>query len=247
MNKKVLIIHPHDKSTSFLERIRNYLSFELQNSVHYFNIKPNELSHNECLKVIKDFPSSGLVLFMGHGRSNCLYGAVGDDYGTMPSEDAILEHPDRYFSNENYINLENVGVFREKKVIALTCNSNDQIGREAIRSGAKVFLGFGNLPTSIEELKEEGEQEKRGLSLSTVEKALKSEINYVIKKSIVIGITKNHSFGELMNVIWFVTNQRISDYLVNKKTISERKVIANYLYRFKREIKIHGDKSIKLT
>lgn len=246
MDKKILIIHPYDKSTSFLERIKNHLQAEFEESVHYFNIKPNKASHTHCLETIKDFSENGLLLFMGHGKSNCLYGAKGDYYGTLENELVKAEEPEKYFYEDNFINQQNIKVFSGKKIISLSCNSNGQIGRFSIENGAKVFLGFGDLPTSIQELKEQGEEGKSGVSLSKIEQALKTEINDIIKKSVGIGIIKGYSYKELVELICFITNQKITNYLVNQKKISERKLIANYLYTFKREMRIYGNGNEKL-
>ena len=246
MDKKILIVHPYDKSTSFLERIKNHLQVEFPDILHYFSIKPNEDSHTQCLKTIRDFSRNGLLLFMGHGKSNCLYGAKGDYYGTLENELVKVEDPDKYFYKDNFINKQNIEVFNGKKIISLSCNSNGQLGRNSVDNGAKVFLGFGDLPTSIEELKEKGVESKSGVSLGKIEQALKTEINDIIKKSIGLGIVKQFSFRELVDLIYFVTNQKITHYLVNQKKVSERKLIANYLYTFKKEIKIYGNGNIKL-
>lgn len=246
MSKKILIVHPYDKSTTFLDRIKSHLQTKFIEDCQYFNIKPQFASHKQCLSEINNFSEDGLILFMGHGKSNSLYGAKGDYYGTLENELVKEENPEKYFYEDNFITEENVNIFKGKKVICLSCNSNGQIGRKAIEFGAKVFLGFGDLPTSVGELEDKGEESKTGISLSTVEQAIKTEINYVIKKSIEIGIVNNYSFVELVNLIHFISNQRISDYLVNQKKISERKIIANYIYDFKKEIKIYGDKNEKL-
>jgi hypothetical protein len=218
MDKKVLIVHPYDKSTRFLERIKNYLQAEFPEDSHYFNVKPNLKSHNQCLELIMDFSNNHLLLFMGHGKSNSLYGAKGDYYGTLENNDVKSEKPDLYYYNDDYINLENIDVLKDKKVIVLSCNSNSQIGRKAVAKGAKVFLGFGDLPTSIAELEEKGEENKSGVSLSKIEQALKTEINDIVKKSIAISIKKNNTFTQLFDLICFVTNQKISHYLVNDFT-----------------------------
>jgi len=246
MDKKILVIHPYDKSTSFLERIKNHLQTEFKDMVHYFSIKPNEASHSQCIATIKDFSEDGLLLFMGHGKSNCLYGAKGDYYGTLENGLVKAEEPDKYFYEDNFINEQNVEVFSGKKIISLSCNSNGQIGRYSIERGAKVFLGFGDLPTSIEELKEQGKESKSGVSLAKIEQFIKTEINDIIKKSVGIGVIKGYSFNELVKLIYFITTQKISHYLVNQKKVSERKLIANYLYTFKKEMKVYGNGNEKL-
>lgn len=246
MEKQLLIVHPYDKSTSFLDRIKNHLLSEFSETCHYFNVKPNKSSHIQCLTLINDPSKFELILFMGHGKSNCLSGAKGDYYGSLENELVKTETPEKYFYEDNFINENNLYAFTDKKIISLSCNSNGQIGRKSIDYGAKVFLGFGDLPTSIEELKEQGEESKLGVSLCKIEQALKTEINDIVKKSISIGIHKSYSFSQLEDLIHFLTNQKISNYLVNQKKISERKLIANYLYTFKKEIKIYGNKAEKL-
>lgn len=247
MAKNILIIHPYDKTTTFLERIKNYLQYSFSENLHYYNIKTNKGSHKYCLDIIQKFSPNGFILYMGHGKSNCLYGAIGDYCEAFTDNEAKIENPEEYFSNTDFINLENVKVFNNKKVICLTCNSNSQIGRRALENGVKVFVGFGDLPTSTGELKEQGEENRLGVSLKMIEKALKSEINYIIKKSIQIAVEKDYTFRELVDLIHFITNQRINYYLVDQKKVKERKLIANYLYTFKKEIKIYGNGNEKLV
>jgi hypothetical protein len=247
MRKPLLIIHPEDSTTGFLDKIKSHLKRELTGLTHHYNVKPNEGSHNNCFQSISDHSEDGLILFMGHGRSNFLYGAKGKLFDSdFISDDAKEESPENYFYKEEFITLDNIDVFKNKKVVCLTCNSNGIIGKEAIDKGAKVFLGFGNLPSSIEELIEQGEKNETGTSLASVEKVLKTEINYIIKKSITIGINKNYNFEQLFDVIRFIGNQRIAFYLINQKKVSERKIIANYLYSFKKGIVIYGNAKEKL-
>jgi hypothetical protein len=247
MHKPLLIVHPEDSTTGFLDKIKNHLNNELAHLTHHYNVKPNENSHINCLKDILDHPENGLILFMGHGRSNYLYGAKGKSFdNAFISDDAKKEHLQDYFYKEKFITFDNIDTFKNKKVFCLTCNSNGKIGVEAIKKGAKVFLGFGDLPTSIEELKEQGEENKPGTSLASIERVLKTEINYIVKKSITIGIKKKQTFEQLYDLIRFITNQRIAYYLVDQKKVSERKLIANYLYNFKQGVVIYGNRKEKL-
>jgi len=247
MQKSLLIVHPEDPTTNFLDKIKNHLNDNLTGLTHHFNVKENVESHEQCINNILHHSESGLILFMGHGRSNYLYGAKGKYFGNdFVSEEAKKEHPEDYFHKEEFINFENIVMFKNKKVFCLTCNSNGKIGAEAIKKGAKVFFGFGNLPTSIEELIEQGEKNEPGTSLASVEKVLKTEINYIVKQSITIGIKKEYTFKQLFDLIRFMTNQKITYYLIEQKKISERKIIANYLYNFKKGMVIYGDVKAKL-
>lgn len=239
--KPILIIHPNDTTTIFLNRIKHHLTNNFGELTHHFNIYPNELSHQSCLEKIRQMPNNGLIIFLGHGRSDKLYGAKGKKYNAFVSPDSIQENPDEYYYNEDFINTENVSVFEGKKIFCLACNSNSKIAQTAVLKGAKSFLGFGDIPTSYGEFKEKGIEASTDLVIK-----LKSELNYIIKKSLFIGIDKDLSFEELLNVIKLITNQRLTDILINQKKFKERYILADYLYFFKKEAIVVGQKKLKL-
>ena len=240
-HKNILIVHPYDRTTFFLKRINNYLQVKLGENIHYFNVKPNDVSHNECLEKIRTHPSEGLVIFLGHGRSDNLYGGKSDNYSDFIEENARMEHPDQYFYQENFINKENIEVFSNKKVFCLSCNSNDKISDLAVEKGAITFLGFGNIPTSIGEFKERGKN-----ASNEIIKAMKTEISYITKKSLFYALINDHTFTGLLDITNFITNQSISAILTGQKWFKERYLLTDFLYYLKNDIKIKGNKNIKL-
>ncbi|QBA23063.1 hypothetical protein EU348_18525 [Chryseobacterium indologenes] len=244
VQKQILIVHPNDKTTSFLDKIKNYLVQRFEDQIHHFNIYPNDDSHNQCIARIKSNPDNGLIIFFGHGKTTKLYGAKGDlyDESDFVSPDAIAEKPDNYYYNDDFINENNIDIFNGKKVFCLACNSNAKVASFAIENGAKTFLGFGNIPTSISEFKEDGLE---NISNDIV-KLMKTELNYIVKRSLEIGIKKNYTFNQLRDVIQFITNQRIAHYLKVDKTSKVRQTLTFYLYMFKSNIKIFGDPNTTL-
>src|SRR5258708_26395188 len=102
--KRILIVHPYDKTTTFLDRIKSHLQTQFRDEVHYFSVKPNIESHEKCLERINNHSANGLIIFLGHGRSDTLYGAKGDEYAASVSEEAIAESPERFYYNDNFIN-----------------------------------------------------------------------------------------------------------------------------------------------
>lgn len=244
MKKRILIVHPHDKSTSFLERIKNHLICQLPNDVHYFNIKPNEISHQQCLEKISEHPSEGIVLFLGHGRSDRLFGSKGDLYENIEfvSEDAREANPEKYYFNDNFINETNSQIFKGKKVVCLACKSNEVIALSALNNNAISFLGFGDIPTSAAEFRKNGEENFTSSLVAT----MKAEVCYIIKTSLVYSINNGHSFGDFLNTIKFITNQRIGFFRINAKWFRDRHLLADYLYFFKREALLLGDKKVRI-
>jgi hypothetical protein len=247
MSKSVLIIHPKDKTTSFLDRIKGFLvRGEFQDLITHFNVQLNMKSHSDCLKSLLNTPDEGLIIFLGHGTENKLYGAKG--YGGNQHSNVLLsaENSESCFDNENFIDSSNISVFKNKKIFCLSCNSNDNIGKEAERKGVSAFLGFGALPTSIEELQKDYPGIVFGISKSTIILEFKTELNYIIKKSITYSIDNNFNFEQLVDIIKFITNQRINYFLINRKKLKERKIIVDLLYGLKKGIVVYGNKKEKL-
>jgi len=237
----ILIIHPYDRSTFFLKRIKNYLQVQFGSDVYYFSVKPNDTSHHECLERIKQHPNSGLIIFLGHGRTDRLYGGKSEKYSALVSDSARLEISEEYYYNENFINESNIDVLKSKKIFCLACNSNSRISDYAIQKEALAFLGFGDIPTTIGEFKEKGKNVS-----NDVIRYMKTEINHIIKKCLAYSIKNEYSFRNLFDLINLTTNQRIMYYLKYQKYFKERYLLTDYLYFFKKEIKIKGDKNIKL-
>lgn len=242
--KQILIIHPKDKTTSFLDKIKNHLIDSFKDDVHHFNIQPNQKSHNECLERITSHTGSGLIIFLGHGRTDKLFGSKGElfDSAEFVSLEAKMESPEEYYNNDNFISKENASVFSGKKVFCLACNSNNKIAKYAIENGAKTFLGFGDIPTSKEEFQDDG---MTNVSNDIV-KAMKTELIYIIKKSLEYSISNSYNFEQLQNIIHFLINQRISEYLITRKDYKERYLLTDYLYQLKKDLTVFGDKKIKL-
>jgi len=239
--KPILVVHPNDKTTKFLDKIKDHLIEKFGEQVHHFNIYPNESSHQSCLERISIHPENGLIIFLGHGTTDKLHGGKGEFYGTFENELVKAEFPEKYYYNDNFIHQGNAIVFKNKKVFCLSCNSNDKIATYSVDSGAQSFFGFGDIPTSKGEFEGKGEKGTNELVVK-----MKTELNYIIKTSLSICIERGLTFEELLNYIQFIANQRLTDVLVNQKKIKDRQVLADYLYYLKKEASIIGERKVKL-
>ena len=239
---KILIVHPYDRSTFFLKRISNYLISSFNDKIHYFSVKTNRHSHDECLKEIQSHPENGLIIFLGHGRSDKLYGAKSDTFGEMVSLDYSTEHESVNFYEDDFINSLNLGIFKNKHIFCLSCNSNDKIAKIAVEKGALSFIGFGDIPTSLQEFAAHGDY--AGLRLVVM---MKSEVNFIIKNAIYYSLKNKLTFDELVNIIVLITNQRISRLLLNETNLRFRTLLVDHLYFFKKDIVILGNKSERLN
>lgn len=246
--KPILIIHPKDKTTYFLNRIKHHLIEKFGNSIHHFDIYPNEESHQLCLKRITNHPKNGFVIFLGHGRTDKLYGSKGDRFknSDFVSQEAKCENPEAYYYNNDFINEGNAEIFAGKKVFCLACNSNNKIAGFAVTKGAKAFLGFGDIPTSSEEFIDDGIDNRVGQNIETLSAFMKKELNYIIKTSLALGIAQNSTLEKLLGFIQFISNQRLADILINQKHLKERFILADYIYYLKKGAAVFGQKNIKI-
>jgi len=242
MSKPILIIHPNDKTTKFLNRIKNHLVNNFFQKTHHFNIQYSNQSHDDCLERINSHQANGLIIFLGHGRSDSLYGSKAPFYDNdFVSSDAKEEFPEKYYGKEIFINDSNIKAFKNKHIFCLSCNSNEKISKDAINRGAVSFIGFGDIPSSESEINDY-KIDQNIYSIARITRIMKTEINYIFKRSLEILISDNLTFNQLYNLIVFIINQRITDILVNNKELKERYIITDMLYNLKRDMICLGDK-----
>jgi hypothetical protein len=129
---KVIIIHPQDKSTEFLKEI-----------VRAFNagegivlIEPDLKYDATALKKQLDesCAEGDIILFLGHGRSDGLYGAPNEK-----GEKTILLSRDQARA-----------ILEKRNAVLFACDSNALLKR--IGDGVTRFVGFGNMPTDWDEI-----------------------------------------------------------------------------------------------
>lgn len=228
---KVLCVHPYDKTTRFLNRIQHHLVNSFPKDVAYFRVQPWELSHTQCLKRIVGGEES-FVIFLGHGRSDSLYGAVSDDLRGYSN----LDH--RYsagFQNENFITVNNAEIFRGKRVFCFSCNSADKLGRVAVEKGAVSFMGFGDIPT-------DGEVKNiHGLEMKYFTASFKGELVVILKTCLARSIADNLNFVELRDLIKRKVDAAIYRELLIKKGRKHHVLLARHLAYLTIQFRTFGD------
>jgi hypothetical protein len=130
MNHKIILIHPQDPSTSFLEAI---ISFLERGNFPVKVFKPGSQPTNLNAEIEACYEEGDILVFLGHGSSRELYGSANEQ-----QEKTILFSTDQAAS-----------FFSNKKNILLACRSAELL-INANPSGE--YVGFGDLPTSIEEV-----------------------------------------------------------------------------------------------
>mgnify|MGYP000364058611 CR=1 FL=1 len=125
-------IHPVDKTTSFLSDIYSkVISVIGEENVCVFDF--NSATCQENFDKIKSLPDDSLIVFLGHGRNDRLYG-VEDE------------------SDEAFVEVNKMWVFDDKSLFALACHSSQLLQGSHHKTRIKHSIGFGDLPTSSEEI-----------------------------------------------------------------------------------------------
>ncbi len=216
----------------FLNRIQNHLKRALVEVFHCYKVKPNQESHDACLERLRTLSDEELILFLGHGRSDRLYGANSHtDFFASPYFD---------YENDNFINKDNIDVFVGKKVFCLSCNSADGLGKVAVQKGAKAFIGFGDIPTDNEILPE------LGTKLNLLIARFKGEVNWIVKTSLVFSIRNNSTFFQLVDTVRLLANFRINEIILGNQGLRQRRLLADYLFNFKENMRLFGDGNAQL-
>ncbi len=203
-------------------------------------------SHDRCLAEIAAHDNNESIIFLGHGKSDSLFGASFPSTCGMVSDDYLAENPHEKHLSEDFINPDNISIFKEKKIFCLTCNSADSLGELAIEAGAKVFLGFGDIPTenhADQDIRLYLDQWKSPMP-DRLTKIFKGDIQVIIKSSLLVGLNEKLSYEDVRNIIIHKTNLRIDDILKHHKGIKRRRLLCDYLFQFKEEMTVFGNSNL---
>jgi hypothetical protein len=224
----IYAIHPADKDLNFLKRINEELRIKLAVEYKYLRLEANNQSHEFCINTLtKDKNSS--VFFFCHALEKSIRGCK------IESRFSSLSHKDYNYGPLISPSL-NIKIFEGKKVFCLACNSSD-LGKYAIGAGAKVFLGFGDIPFYLRENFKE----------SIIEAGVKRELSLILFESLQLFVFKHWSFNQLSSYLQLLINKRRSALLNDKSNgVNIRKEISNVLSRVKNGIAMFGNGELKI-
>ena len=219
-------VHPADKNLNFLSKVNTDLADKYLYT--YLYLEANHHTHEKCINALQK-SSSGLLFFFCHSLDKTIRGCKIENAASSKS------HKD--FNYGPLISpSKNIEIFKGKKVFCLACFSKD-LGPDAISAGAKVYIGFGDIPFYLtDNFKEE-----------RVEAEVKTKLAKIIYQSLCIAIDENYSFNKLSTTLQLIINKErfnlLSDTSPGRKFRVE---IAKVLSRIKNGITMYGDGNLKL-
>lgn len=131
MKNNIICIYPEDPTTDFLLPVYERLS-RLSNFVGYRKNTILQDNRTQIIDALKNTAPSSIVVFMGHGASNRLYGSVDID-GT---KQILLDDND-------------IELFDNFNTICISCRS-----AEFLKKCRGSFIGFGDIVSDFSEVLE---------------------------------------------------------------------------------------------
>ena len=124
--KKAVCIYPEDLTTDFLLPLYEHIC----NNMHAVGIHTDTTDEDDSLdKIYEEIKDAEVVIFLGHGTSQKLYGSRCDN---VVFEEANQE------------------LLHDKRLLLLSCNSNQFIHNYGLENA----IGFGFLPTSLDDVRQ---------------------------------------------------------------------------------------------
>jgi len=210
----IQIIISIDPSTQFLFEIVDKLK-HYDTNCNVYEIHPSDESYSKTFDIISNLEQNSRVLFLGHGQSNQLYG--GECLDTFPKK--------------AFIKLNEMSVFKEQHLFLLACDSADLIKSSFRHSKMSKSIGFGGLPTSMEEVEKDKKLSSEGISEQTIE-GFKNEIVNTVS----IALALHHKdFNKLSDYLTLLLDQRINNAVLVKKDRN----LADLLYKMRHEMVLY--------
>ncbi|WP_272148615.1 hypothetical protein [Tenacibaculum aiptasiae] len=214
----IVIIISVDPSTRFLFDIveslkSNSIEFEL------IEVHPKEESYKACLDIIVELPKNTTILFLGHGQDDQIYGGeLLDDFPKQP-----------------LIKRNEMGIFKNQNLFLLACDSASLIKSSFRIAKTNKAIGFGPLPTEIEEVENDKKLVNEGITLDTIE-LFKQAINETVILSL-LEYFKDEAkdFIYLKDYLNLHLNKRINKAILDE----DNRNLADLLFNMKNDMVIY--------
>lgn len=234
---RILAIHPLNEDLRFLNKFIIQMENEFGDFFNSATLANNYSSHEKALTLIDNLEENDIVFLLIHGATRVIYGC---EYRSK-----FATHSKRYVHFDKYgyfIDKNNIHVLSNKKIICLSCNS-DSLGKLAIESGARLFIGF-----SVIDFDNRSQllanQKPRQSVIAKTKYSLRNSLFNAIK----ISLKENLSHSEFLALLKICINVEMDRLIIEnkgKRGYEYYKTAAGCLYNIKEGIVLYGDGTAK--
>ena len=210
----IQIIISIDPSIDFLWKIVERLQ---EKGVEYnlTEIHPTAESYEQSLISISQFEKESVVLFFGHGQSNQLYG--GENIKSFPKKPIVK--------------INEMSIFQEQYLFLLACDSAGLIKSSFRIAKTKKTIGFGALPTSIEEVENDKKLSAEGISKQTINE-FKEAIVETVSEALLLS---SNDFIFLKDYLTLLIDKKINNAILRKNNPN----LADLLFRMRHDMVLY--------
>ena len=236
----IRIICPRDPTIRSVERQARRLDRRLDLDSRVYVVMPNDWSKRKCHKAIRSWDNADLIVFMGHGRSDSLFGSRGDLFNVTGGEDAFDKETEDYYNDEHFIDITNFYLLAGKSIVCFSCES-DLLAEKLIAAGTRAVIGFGKMPTSRVEL--EVDAHVNNVSDRMVA-YINGALNVAFREAVLMAYRMR---GEIADIaVYFKMEIRRQVSLLLHSKAKYRYSMANVLYDISKTVVVLGDKTISV-
>lgn len=236
----IKIICPSDPTIKRLER-HAWRTADAIEDCKVVIVQPGDASKVYCHREIWDSDKNDLIVFMGHGRSDALYGSKGKQFASagLIGDSTLCENLDLY-NDDSFIDSSNYGLFAGKKAVIFACKSAE-LGKELCKAGATTVLGFGKLPTSQDEFMDDWKYQVSNHAVA----AMSGILDVAFCNALIDTIKRRGTFFDMQHQLRMQLQCSISMLLYSKACY--RYKLASTLYTVAASIKVWGDRYARLV
>ena len=221
---KIIAIHAACGDLKFLCQFEKTLSAWVGNDLRWHCL--NSVVSHEAAKQELEQTRSGVAIILLHGRSD---GFRAGDYDASQDDD----------SPAMFMNKGQLEPLRGKAVFCLSCKGNEHAA-EAIQKGARVFVGFDDVPfyrfdpvTGNEVPLRSLTKHCQGLILSTVTATFERLIH------------RGASFDDAIDYLRLWVRRAAVEFVRNQKSEQHRNDIAYLFLKMEETVRVHGDGKLR--
>lgn len=209
---KILCIYPKDTTTEFLRPVYNAICIK----PHVVGLELDTIEDDDFLEKLSDhLADAGVVFFLGHGSSTCLYGT---------DLNPLIEDK-----------MGNIEGLRNKSLILFACKSAEFIKNYQFQDS----LGFGFIPTSLDDARDGVLHSVNMRKIDSSSLGMFRQAIVRIWKRTLTEVSLEQ-LATISSIFAFYTNCEIVDTLLHSKEFPHYRILADMLYYLKEDMKYYS-------
>jgi len=221
---KIITVHASCDDLKFLRPVKKHLSTWVGNEASWHSLN-SSVSHGPAKEELEQ-AQSGLAVILLHGRTD---GFRAGDYAASQSDD----------SPAMFLKRGEMAILRGKAVFCLSCRGNKHAD-ESIQKGAKVFLGFDDVPFYRFDPVTQEEIPLHSLTLHC-----QGLILAALSQALERLICRGESFDEVAKFLELWTRAKAVEFVRKNRSEQHRNDIAHLFLKMADTVRVSGNGKLR--